>query len=112
MKLLKVGSSPSCDIVINNPYVSAHHANIIVLDNGEILIEDCGSSNGTFLGVQKSRLKPGVETPIHRGDRVMLGNEPLPWNKVPQATNRPGVIAELFAFESFGNAAHRIYCNV
>lgn len=95
MKLLKVGSSPSCDIVINNPYVSAHHANITVLDNGDILIEDCGSSNGTFLGVQQSRLKPGVETTIHRGDRVILGNEPLPWNKVPQPVSRPGARLKL-----------------
>lgn len=91
MKLLKVGSSPSCDIVINNPYVSAHHANITVLDNGEIIIEDRGSSNGTFVGVQNNRLTPGQEVTIHRGDRVTLANEPLPWNKVPQPTVRRNV---------------------
>lgn len=89
MKLLKIGSSPSCDIVINNEYVSAHHADITVLDNGDILIEDKGSRNGTFIGVNKQRLQPGQEYTIHRGDRVMLGNEPLRWEKIPQSASYP-----------------------
>lgn len=89
MKLLKVGSSPSCDIVVNNEYVSSHHADITVLDSGEIFIEDKGSRNGTFVGVNKQRLQPGQEYPIHRGDRVMLGNEPLRWERVPQPNSFP-----------------------
>lgn len=89
MRLLKVGSSPSCDIVINNEYVSSHHADITVLDSGEIFIEDKGSKNGTYVGVNKQRLQPGQEFPLHRGDRVMLGNEALRWDKVPQPNSYP-----------------------
>lgn len=89
MRLYKVGSSPSCDIVINNEYVSTHHADITVLDSGEVLIEDKGSRNGTFIGVNKKRLEPGQEYPITRGERVMLGNEPLRWDKVPGPTMHP-----------------------
>lgn len=89
MKLIKIGSSPSvCDIVLNSPYVSAHHADITLLDNGDILIEDKGSSNGTFVGAQKTKLEPGREVPIHRGDRVTLANVDLPWNRVPQLTRQ------------------------
>lgn len=83
MKLIKIGSSPSSDIVLNNEYVSAHHAEITVLDGGEILIEDKGSKNGTYVGVNKTRLEPGKEYALNRGDRVMFGNEPLNWAKVP-----------------------------
>lgn len=90
MKLLKVGSSPSCDIVLNNEYVSGHHADITVLDSGEIFIEDKGSKNGTYVGINKQKLTPGQEYPIHRGDRVMLGNEPLRWERVPQPNTFPG----------------------
>lgn len=87
MKLLKIGSSPSCDIVVNNEYVSSHHADITLLDSGEIMIEDKGSRNGTYIGVKKQRIEPGKEYAIHRGDRVMLGNEPLDWSKIPQPTS-------------------------
>lgn len=84
MKLLKVGSSPSCDIVIPSGYVSNHHADITVLDSGEILIEDKNSKNGTFIGLNKQKIAPNQEVQIHRGDRVLFGNEPLDWGKVPQ----------------------------
>lgn len=81
MKLLKIGSSPACDIVINEPYVSALHAEVTVLDNGEIIIEDKNSTNGTFVGNQK--ITPNSEVSIRRGDYVRLGNVPLPWNRIP-----------------------------
>lgn len=85
MKLLKIGSSPSCDIVINSSFVSAYHAEIIVLDNGDLVIEDKNSTNGTFVG--NKRLAPNTETPIRRGDYVRFGNEDLIWAKVPVAEN-------------------------
>lgn len=85
MKLLKIGSSPSCDIVINSSFVSAYHAEIIVLDNGDLVIEDKNSTNGTFVGNKK--LAPNTETPIRRGDYIRFGNEDLVWAKVPVAEN-------------------------
>ncbi len=97
MKLIKVGSSPSCDIVIQSGYVSNHHADITVLDSGEILIEDKNSKNGTYVGLNKTKLQPNHETMVHRGDRVMFGNEPLDWGKVPQPNkfNKPKRIVNI-----------------
>lgn len=86
MKLLKIGSSPSCDIVINDPFVSAIHAEITVLDSGEIFIEDKNSRNGTF--VNNNRINPNVETPVRRGDHVLLAKCPLPWGRVPQISSQ------------------------
>ncbi len=85
MKLLKIGSSPVCDIVLHSPYVSALHAEITVLDDGGIIIEDKGSSNGTF--VKKQRLDANVETPIRRGDYVRIADQDLPWARIPSAPN-------------------------
>lgn len=40
MKLIRIGSSSSCDIVLHSEFVSGHHAEMILLDNGEIILED------------------------------------------------------------------------
>lgn len=81
MKLLKVGSGSGCNITLHSQFVSGVHAELILLDNGEVLIEDKGSTNGTFVGNQ--RLRPNVETKIMRGDLVRLGDTELPWQFVP-----------------------------
>lgn len=85
MKLLKVGRSASCDIVLPSENVSSLHAEILVLDNGEIYIEDKNSSNGTKVG--NKLIAPNVEVPIHPGDYVVLADMELPWNRVPKAEN-------------------------
>lgn len=53
MKLLKIGSSSSSNIVLNSEFVSSHHAEILLLDSGEIILEDKNSTNGTFVGGKK-----------------------------------------------------------
>lgn len=85
MKLLKIGSDPSCSIVLNSPYVSGVHAELTLLDNGDIFIEDKNSTNGTFVGGQK--LTPNVETPVHRGDLIKFGDVQLQWHQVPVLEN-------------------------
>ena len=81
MKLLKIGSSPSCDIILRSKYVSALHAEISILDNGEFVIEDKNSSNGTFVG--NTKITPNTEVSIKRGDYVRIADMDLPWNRIP-----------------------------
>lgn len=83
MKLLKIGRSPSCDIVINSEYAGSHHADLTILDNGEIIIEDKGSKNGTFVGPQNRRINPGEEVTVRRGDLIRIADVELPWSRVP-----------------------------
>lgn len=85
MKLLKIGSSPSCDIVLNSNYVSSHHADLTLLDNGDILIEDKGSTNGTMIGSKK--ILPHQEVNVHRGDLVKFADVELVWARVPSLGN-------------------------
>lgn len=85
MRLLKIGSSQDCDIVLNSRKVSALHAEITLLNNGDILLEDKGSTNGTYVNNQP--VKPGASVPIRRGDLVRFADTELQWASVPQPTN-------------------------
>ena len=44
-----IGRAASCDVVVAQPYVSGRHAKIV---HG-IVVEDLGSTNGTFLGGER-----------------------------------------------------------
>jgi hypothetical protein len=64
----KIGSSPGCDIVINDPSISGDHATVLFRDH-EFLIKDNFSTNGTKIngaGIDEGRLK--------EGDELKLGN--------------------------------------
>ena len=47
-----IGRDPKSDIVVNEDRVSWQHA-VIKLDRGSWVLEDTGSTNGTFVGTQK-----------------------------------------------------------
>ena len=81
MKLLKIGRDESCDIVLRNAAVSALHAEMLLMDNGNIILEDKNGTNGTT--VNGAKILPYTPTTVRRGDRVQLANVPLPWGLVP-----------------------------
>jgi pSer/pThr/pTyr-binding forkhead associated (FHA) protein len=63
-----VGRDDGADVVIDNPSVSRRHAEIRLTDDGWV-VEDLGSSNGTYMGGQK------IEHPhsIGLGDEIGFG---------------------------------------
>ncbi len=81
MRLLKVGRDSNCDIVLNSDKASALHAEITILNNGDILLEDKNSRNGTF--VMNRPIKPGTQVSIKRGDAIRFGDVELIWNQIP-----------------------------
>lgn len=81
MKLLKIGRSASNNIVLNSNMVSSIHAELTILDNGDILLEDKNSHNGTF--VMNKPVQPGTAIPIRRGDAVRFADVELQWSQVP-----------------------------
>ena len=81
MKIIKIGSSQSCDIVLDSNFVSSLHAEMTILDDGQIILEDKNSKNGTQVG--NKRIEPGKEVSIQRGDRITFADTPLVWAKVP-----------------------------
>ena len=46
--ILAIGRAPRNDVVLNDPEVSKHHAEVIV-GGGCVRVRDLGSSNGTFI---------------------------------------------------------------
>ena len=80
MRLLKVGRDSNCDIVLHSDKASALHAEITILNNGDILLEDKNSYNGTF--VMNRPIKPGTQVSIKRGDAIRFGDVELIWNQM------------------------------
>ena len=65
-----IGRSPSSDIVINEPFVSATHARF-TLQGPALVLEDLGSKNGTLVNGH-----PIGDTPVtlRDGDEVQVGD--------------------------------------
>ena len=101
MKLLKIGSAQSNDIVLHSVHVSAHHAELTLLDSGEILIEDKSSSNGTYVG--NKRIEPNTEVAVHRGDYIRFADADLVWGRVPVLPNLSGYNAVINIGSNFRN---------
>ena len=83
MKILKIGSGSKCDIKLDSEYVSAYHAELLIMDNGELLLTDKDSRNGTF--VKNKKISPNVEVSIKRGDLIRFADSELIWAYVPAA---------------------------
>lgn len=81
MKLIVIGSGSGAHLKLNSQFVSSYHAELLLLDNGEILLTDKGSRNGTYLNDQ--RLQPNKDIPIKRGDIVRFADQTLDWKNVP-----------------------------
>jgi FHA domain len=64
---LSIGKKDTNQIVINQPGVSGEHAKINILSKDELWIEDCGSSNGTY--INSTRIENGIVKP---SDRITL----------------------------------------
>lgn len=82
MKLIKIGSANSCNLIIHSNYVSSMHAELLLTDDGQIYLEDKNSTNGTFVGNKK--IIPNERVRIQRGDLVKFGDTELSWNAIPQ----------------------------
>jgi pSer/pThr/pTyr-binding forkhead associated (FHA) protein len=67
------GIFPDVDLDQDDPEakVSRRHARIQFLNN-QYLIEDLGSTNGTFVN-RGPRLAPGAKQPLRNGDEIIVG---------------------------------------
>ena len=63
-----IGRSPDSTLVLTDDYASTHHARLVPRD-GQWLIEDLGSTNGTYL----DRAKVTGPTPVPPGGKVRIG---------------------------------------
>jgi pSer/pThr/pTyr-binding forkhead associated (FHA) protein len=83
MKLIRIGSSNNCNIVLQSKFVSALHAELLLKDDGQLVLQDKNSLNGTFLG--SKRISPNQDYVVHRGDLIRFGDTELNWSAVPSS---------------------------
>ena len=77
IRVLRVGSGEECEVRVDSPYVSGMHCRL-EWDGHRCILEDLGSTNGTFLNGTKIIGRMAV-VPT---DSITLGRQlPLPWPK-------------------------------
>jgi two-component system cell cycle response regulator len=67
---LVIGRAPDADLVVEDDAVSRYHARITPCKDGDFVIEDLESANGTFVGA--NRVKRSL---LVTGDQVQLGRD-------------------------------------
>jgi FOG: FHA domain len=63
-----VGRDPGNDIILRDPKVSRHHAEII-FERGFFVVHDLSSANGTYINSKRVRVAP-----LTHGAKVRIGN--------------------------------------
>jgi hypothetical protein len=87
-----IGRSLDNAIIIDDPWVSARHAEVSLAENGDPLIRDLDSVNGVFAGLSDERLDSsaiGASSEFRIGRttiRFRFPGEDLPPTRVPSAT--------------------------
>ena len=99
--IIKIGKAKDNDFIANDPHVSRHHARLIREDGGNLLLEDTGSTNGTFVNgaqIVKKRVTPTDH--IRLGDSYVLNlSEVL--QSLPFAL--PGIVGVVIGFLGKGS---------
>lgn len=66
-----VGRGYHCDVILDDPYVSEEHLEIISLSDGRLRVVDRGSVNGVFVGLQKISDRSCI---IESGQEIKVGH--------------------------------------
>jgi len=69
---LTMGRAAGCTVTVDDTFVSQIHARVFARE-GQYLVEDLGSTNGTYL----NRKKVSGPMVMQRGDRLQVGNTVL-----------------------------------
>lgn len=93
-----IGSDPSCDIHVDDPFVSPQHANLKIAPGGEgYFVEDLNSRNGVFLnGVRVQR------APLPDVGLLRIGRSTFAWQResTDELQNDDWIVADPFMKET------------
>jgi len=77
-RVIRIGRSPESDVVLDYPVISWEHARILLRD-GEYILEDLNSTNGTAINEVQNRI---VRAPLQAEDDVYLGSFKIPASRL------------------------------
>lgn len=69
---LTIGRAASCSITLDDTFASQQHARVST-QAGQYVVEDLGSTNGTYL----NRQRVAAPVAVSAGDRIQIGNTVL-----------------------------------
>lgn len=69
---LSVGRTKENDLQIDDPSISKIHAALVLNADGQLMVADTGSTNGTF--INGGRIAYGKAIPINQTDKLKFGN--------------------------------------
>lgn len=67
--VLTIGRAAGCEITLDDTYISQLHARVTLGERG-IVLEDLGSTNGTYL----NRKRVTAQVIVSHGDRIQVGS--------------------------------------
>jgi len=83
-----IGRAPDAGLVLDDDQVSRHHARVAPAPGGGAVVEDLGSTNGTFINHAQlagpARLRPG--------DDLLLGVSVVELREKAQVAHRPSAV--------------------
>lgn len=74
MPTITIGRDPSNDIILNDKFVSRQHAKLTEMANGQIMLADLQSSNGTYVNDQRI-----TEVILNPKDVIKCANVTVDW---------------------------------
>jgi len=96
---LLIGRDPECNLVVDAPSVSWHHAQLAI-ENGEYHLRDLGSTNGTWVNGRRVE-----QARVTTRDTLRVGEAAVPWARLlAQATGQAhsGLLLECVGIEVRG----------
>ena len=72
LDLVRIGRAPDCDLILDRPDLSRHHAELLRIDAAGYEVRDLGSTNGTHVNSV-----PVQTAMVGDGDEIRLGALPL-----------------------------------
>ncbi|MCE3009845.1 MAG: FHA domain-containing protein [Proteobacteria bacterium] len=112
---LTFGRSPESSWFCESSFMSRAHFRLSVVDQGELCLEDLGSTNGTYLNGRP--LEPHKTYPVQAGDKIQTGKAPFTFkidkysdheSEAPVETSSPQGNALFFVDEAKKKAAQII----
>lgn len=79
-----IGRSPECDLVLADQSVSRKHAELMVLDDGQLFLVDCQSTHGTRLSLH-GQTRPVQQDIVPLDAVVQFGDVSISMREIMQA---------------------------